>query len=260
MKKSTLLIALFIIAMISANAQNKNFKLWLNAGFGPRILNTDPGVITTNFVDDSPSRDRLQSEVEVKDQYNRLGLNVELGYAHPFNLSHSVIVDVAFGKAGTTLFGYSLGYNQKIKIGEESKVIIRPALFGMVGYTNFKLGKIHNNAGFIQIGNDTYFDNELNVSLTQNAFVFGPQLNLFYIFPNEIGISCTLSYDFLYENGNPEVSFWTSNNNNQNNRQSRVNLDNDNLAITYNNKQIKKLPYQYGGLRLSLAISFYGEY
>lgn len=266
MKKLILTLSLLFCVFISTNAQNKDFNLWLNIGAGPRLLDTDPGMISMDFVDDSPSRDNLQSTVEVEDLYKRVGLNFEIGYAHPFNLSHALAVDLAVGKPGMWLFGYTLGFNQKFKIGKDSKLIVRPAAAAMLGGINFNLGKIQNNSAYIQIGNAQYFDNELNVSLLQDIFVYGPQLGLFYIFPNEIGINCTIDYDFNRERGLPVLNFTSTDRLNEsdnapNDGRSRVSLDdNNNVTIDYKGNQIKKLPYKYGGFRISFAFSLYGEY
>lgn len=267
MKKTTITLSLILITLLSIQAQNKSFDLWFNAGFGPRLLDTDPGLITTFYVDDSPSRDHLQSEVEIKDEYKRTGLNVELGYAHAFNLSHAFTVDAAFGKAGSFLFGYSVGYNKKIKLGKESKLVIRPAISAIIGRGNFKLGEIQNNAAYIQIANQRYFDDYLIVSIIQNNYIFGPKLNVSYIFPNEIGINCSLAYDFNFSaQPTPDVYFRSTNpppsnsKNAPNNGSSIVSLDSDNISIDFNGNEIKQLPYKYGGFRISFAFSLYGEY
>lgn len=264
--KKIKLLSLFLLSSILASAQSKDFNLWLNMGVGSRLLDTEPGIITTSYIDDSPSRDTFESMVTVKDQYKRLGLHFEIGYAHPFNLSHSLIVDFAVRKPNLWLFGYSLGFNQKFRVGNDSKIIVRPSIAAMLGAINFNLGKIQNNSSYIQIGNEQYFDDELNVALLQDIFVYGPQLGLFYIFPNEIGVSCNIAYDFNYERGQPQLSFSSSNTSNNsetapNDGNSRVNLDDsNNVIIDYSGNQIKKLPYKYGGFRLSFAFSLYGEY
>lgn len=272
MKNLILITGLILFTFLSAKAQEntgensfrRGFDMWLNIGTGPRLLDTDPGMITTYYVDDSPSRDNFRTVVDVKDQYNRASLSIQGGYAHPFNLSHSVIIDLIFGKARTSLFGYSLGYNQKFKIGKDRKIIVRPALAALLGGVDFKLGKIQNNASFIQIGNDRYFDDELNVTLVQNAFVLAPQLDIFYIFPNEIGLNLNIAYDFNFERGSPKLAFSRKssdrNDDSREDNNSHVNLGSNNVSIDYNGNEIKKLPYKYGGLRITLAFSLYGEY
>lgn len=271
MFKNILFSTLFVFTVLIVNAQEEvNIPMpeatdsprtplrdfWISVGGGPRALETTPGSIETYYVDDSPSRDEFYSTVDIKDDYNRVGLNFELGFAQKIGLSHTFFVDAALGKSLSTFGGYSLGWELPVRMGR-SDLVVRPGFNLMYGNTGFRLGRIQNESAFIQVGNKVFYDDYLNIRLSEYLFVYGPRLDLNFLFPKRHGITLSVAYDFsTMGSSKPKLRFSapTAEDRPENAPTSAaVKLTDNNLNINYNGRDIVKLPYDYGGLRITLG-------
>jgi len=249
----------------SANTKELSTRtgIWLSLGFGPRILDTNPGNITTFFVDDSPYTNSFQSMVEIKDSYTLFSLQPAFGFTHPSGLSHTIFSDITLSRNFVFLFGYSLGWD--IPFGKRSnQFVIRPAVNGALGNVRFPLGKIYNNFEHIEIDSHVYLSNFLNVRLTQGISTYGPQLDFTYLLPSNSGLTLSVAYDFAQNINMPKAVFAPPANENQRNGDqigaALVKLDEGNINIKYNGNTINQLPHEYGGFRITLAIMGYQDH
>ena len=151
----TVIASLFFLANLSAQDFPNKYRS-VHLAFGPRTLDTNPGTISTSFVDNSPSMDNLNSTIEVLDKYNRLGFNLGINFGKYRGLSHSFNFDISLGEHMGGLFYYSLGYSIPIEVGE-NVFMIRPNINLGFGNYGFDVGDLENNAAYIQIGEKQYF-------------------------------------------------------------------------------------------------------
>lgn len=221
-------------------------------GAGPRILNTDPGTISTTFTDNSPSMDFFQGDFNVEDSYTRVGIQLGYKWGRYNGLSHSIGVDFSLGSNSGGVVAYSIGWSKTIGLGD-SWLTFRPALFGGFANYGFGIGQIDNNAGYIQIGNTEYYDDYLDMELKSQAGVFGPELDIVLGILDNIDVWLIANYDIGTSNARPELVFSSPD---AEGGSSTVEIDGDNPLVTYNGEQITSLPYSVSGLRLTLGVSY----
>jgi len=219
-------------------------------GFGPRSLNTEPGSIFTSFVDDSPSMDNFTGTFNVEDSYSRVGFILGYKSVRYNGLSHKFMFDIALGQHQGGLFTYALGYNFSRAIN--GKILsINPSIFGGFGNYGFEIGAIENNAGYIQIKDQQFYEQSLDLELVSQLFVFGPEININYTLNDHFEIWVNAAYDFASNNMLPQLRFQS-----ENEGSAEVNIDSTNPYVTYNNEQIESLPYDASGMRFTVGASY----
>jgi hypothetical protein len=219
--------------------------------FGPRFLNAEAGTVITKFTDDSPSQDKFESTSTIKDSYTNFGVHFSYDWRKYAGLNHSLYIDYAYGDNPGFLIGYNVGWN----IVASDKIILRPAVNFALASSNFKLGQIENNAGFIAIGNNEYNGKYLDVSLNGDYTVWGPQLDLRYLLSNNFHAILNINYDIANESNPPKLKFSpTDDGDNQATSSKPINMANP--LLTYNGRTLTSFPAKLGGIRISLGASY----
>ncbi|MEL7422445.1 MAG: hypothetical protein AAFN81_05610 [Bacteroidota bacterium] len=257
------LVALCCLGVQTLNAQKVKTSLYLQKyrslfiGLGPRFLDTDPGTISTTFVDDSPSMDSFNSDFEIKDRYTQVGINFGYKFGRYRGLSHDILFDISASNNYQIIFGYSLGWNFLLDVNGKD-IVVRPALQAFGSNQVFQIGQIQNNAAFIQIDDTRYFEDELNLELRAELLAISPRLDITYVFADRWDCFLKMAYDFPRENTNPRLDFSVPSNlrTDDSPTDSTVDIDGDNPLVRYNGEKLESLPYNPGGLRLTLGISF----
>lgn len=224
-------------------------------GFGTRGISSTPGTIITSFVDDSPSADSFQSTEEIDDYQSRAGVQFGFHFGKFQGLSHSIFFDIAFGEAQGVALGYSLGYNFSVPAGNKY-LHIRPNVTGLLGNTRILLGKIQNNAGYIQIGTTEFYDSELNVKLNGSTFLLRPGCDFMYDLTENISLFANASYDFGSQSGEPDLYFESLASAGDNQQTASKPLDSPSVNVTYNGDEVTELPFELGGLRFTIGAAF----
>lgn len=227
-------------------------------GIGPRYLNTDPGLISTTYVDDSPSMDSFSAGFDVKDGYTQMALNFGYKGGGYRGTSHDYLFDVTLGtKNYTAKFGYSWGWNflTKFKNGD---LVIRPAAQVVIANTVFNMGEIQNNALYIQVGETQYYERELDVELRAQSITFAPRLDFTYVFADRWDFFLKAAYDVSTGNINPtmELSVPERLRTDDSPGPSSLDIDTANPLVTYKGEKLESLPYTTGGLRMTVGVSF----
>lgn len=218
-------------------------------GFGPRSLDTEPGTIASAYTDDSPSRDMFSGTFEVEDSYSRLGTNFGYKWGRYGGLSHKIMVDLSLGSNVGGLVTYGIGYNFSQIIGS-SILTINPGIFGGFGNYGFGIGAITNNAIYIQVGNTEFYDTEVDLNLKSQLFVYGPEVTVDYVFTDHLSAWLNAAYDIASDNTRPTLEFMGSQ------ASASIDLDNENLTVTYDNAPLETLPYEASGLRMTAGITY----
>ena len=243
---------------ISAIEENsRSFReFWVNIGGGPRILKTTSNLISTHYVDSSPSEDEFYGTLDIEDKYTCAGLNLEIGFGQKMGLSHTIFADMAFGQIHSTFSGYSVGWELPLRVGK-SDFLVRPGFNLMYGNTGYQLGRMENTGLFIEIGNQKFYDDYLNVRLSENLLVYGPRLDLNFLWAKKYGMTASLAYDFAARSGKARAFFSAphSADRPENAPSSTIiRLPDDRLNVHYNGRNFTQLPFDYGGWRLTLGL------
>lgn len=226
-------------------------------GVGPRILNTDGGKIELSYTDDSPSMDQLNSTTELKDTYVVPAVQFGYKFGRYNGLSHDILFDAGFGDNITVLFAYSIGWNFRMEL-KDKPFLIRPAIQGQISNTQFKVGELRNNDTFIQIGERQYFEDRLDANLRAQNVVYALKLDFTYRFANRVDAFLKVAYDVPSSNRNTELELSVPENLQTENSPgpSTLSLTDENPMITYNGERLETLPYDLGGLRFTVGVSY----
>lgn len=218
-------------------------------GFGPRTLDTNSGVITTTYVDDSPSMDMFSGNFTVEESYSRVGTHFGYKWGRYGGLSHKIMVDISLGTNLGGLVTYGIGYNFSSIVGS-SILTINPGVFGGFGNYGFGIGAIENNAAYIQVGSTQFFDSSVDLNLKSQLFVFGPEVTVDFAVADHFSIWLNAAYDVASDNSRPALAFMGEKSS------ADVELDGTNPSVTYNGESIESLPYDASGIRLSLGVAY----
>ena len=245
---------------VTANGQSSfnragKLKATMDLSLGIRNLGFQEGVFYTAYVDESPSRDFLVTTTESSQKYNRFGLSTGLTF-HSLknNMTHSLFVDFALGQNQLFLFGYNIGWG--IQVFE--KASLRPSVNLALGFNRFKLGQLDNNASYIQINGNQYFNDHLDLRLVRILGYAGPQADLRYEVGRLLELVCSVAYDFGIKTdihrifGIPSVSGGSDNDP----PNALIELDDPSLVLEYNSEPFEGFDISYNSLRLSLGLSF----
>lgn len=250
-----LLSTLFVLITLDANAQLSDEAELpekyreLSIGIGPRTLSTTPGVISTNFTDNSPAQDVFMGTFDVEESYSRMGLHVGYNWGRYNGLSHKVLVDFALGDQFAGIFNYGIGWNISKAMG--SKILnINPGIFAGFGNYGFGIGDIENSSVFIQIGQTQYFDDKLDITLTSQVFLYGPECSIDVDLSDHIRLWVNAAYDIASSNNKPKLTFKGSE------AQSELETNDTNPRVTYNGELVESLPYDPSGIRLTVGFSY----
>ena len=257
------LLLLCSFALQSISAQQVKKSLYLQKyrspflGFGPRFINTDPGTIATTFVDDSPSMDRFNSNFDVEDSYFQVGVQLGYKFGRYRGLSHDILLDFGTSRNYQIFFGYSIGWNFLLDVNGKN-LLIRPALQGFAMNQVFQLGQIENNAAFIQIDDRQYFEEELDIELRADIVSIAPRLDITYVFAERFDVFCKFAFDIAADNTNArmEIDVPADLQTADSPGVSTLDIDGDNPLVLYNGEKLESLPFNAGGLRMTLGISY----
>jgi len=133
----------------------------------------------------------------------------------------------------------------------ESTILnINPSVFG--GFANYGYGivQIENNAAYIQVGSTQYFDQNVDLNLKSQLFVFGPEVTADWSLTDHINIWQNAAYDIASDNSRPTLEFMGEMST------SELKIEDENPTVTYNGEPIESLPYEASGIRLSVGVSY----
>ncbi len=257
-----LLIACFVFQNFSfAQSGYSHLDKWraVTLAFGTRGFASDPGTIVTSFVDDSPSMDSFSSTETIDDFQSRLGVLLSFNWGRMHGISHKVLFDVGLGNSESVHFGYGIAYTHPVEVGDKT-MLIRAGLTAMIGNQRINLGRIQNNALFIQINQTQFFENELKVKLNADTYILRPQVEVYFPITDNIRIFANAGYDIGGQTSDAP-SLWfepVTGLSNDNSTTAEKELGST-ASVTYNDESITELPYDLRGIRLNLGVAFYWE-
>lgn len=176
----------------------------VNNGWGKFLIGAvvEPLTISSSninfvYIDESPSRDNLLAEIDLKSGTQSYGLVIGMEFSNPSGFTWSF--DGTFSTDGdNNLSGANLGFGYRIRTG---KLFLIPMVKGGIGNGNFKLGEIKNNDAFIQVNDTEFFSEEVVVKLRDQYAYVAPELNLFIPIKDKWGIQLSGSYKYAFNRG-----------------------------------------------------------
>ncbi|MEM1216967.1 MAG: hypothetical protein AAGJ82_14830 [Bacteroidota bacterium] len=227
-------------------------------GLGPRSISADPGTLLLRLTDNNTGTVYF-TETEVDDL--RLGNGLQLGWrwGNYTKLSHDVLIDLAFGEAELFLFGYSLGWNFSTQL-ERKRLVIRPAIQGLISNVSFDLGTIQHTDDFVAFGETKIYNEFINVDALSEHVLLAARLDFSYRVLPKLDLFLKLAYDF--EQGNDQATITLSpqgmrDERNEGRFSEKLDLtaSDNNPQLLLDNQAITTLPYYLRGLRLTFGVA-----
>ena len=219
---------------------------------GLKLFDMDkkPREITLIYVDESPSRDNLNSTVTVEGNQAYL-----LGFRYQNNGDNATFRFLIDGQGFFgSINGLSLALGGGLRLNDKGGFIIKPEISGVFGYGAKGIGTIQNNDIYIQV-NDTKFQDYTNVKVAVENYFVGVKPGISFGFrtghKSEIGVG--VYYQISWKSGS--ITFSGKDDSGQSASDSEK-LTEQNVVFSVNGSNTDKVPFNPDGLEFRLFYSF----
>jgi hypothetical protein len=219
---------------------------------GLKLFDMDkkPRDITLIYVDESPSRDNLNSTVTVEGNQAYL-----LGFRYQNNSDNATFRFLIDGQGYFgSINGLALALGGGLRLNDKGGFIIKPEISGVIGYGAKGIGTIQNNDIYIQV-NDTKFQDYTNVNVAVENYFVGIKPGISFGFrtghKSEIGIGAY--YQISWKSGS--ITFSGKDDSGQSASDSEK-LTEQNVGFFVNGSNTDKVPFNPDGLEFRLFFSF----
>ena len=239
---------LFVIAMYLFNAsqaQDGGSSFYL--AIGNKGVSLDETNIEFSFVDNSPSMDNLSTDVDLEAFSNPFTVNI--GFLSPLSDAF-VFKSQLDGFTENNFFGVSLELGVGYVLFGNDRVTLTGDIFLGYTYTSLKLGKINNNALFIQINDREFFDPSLNVRLVDGVFTYHPNLTGIINVAGPISVIGQIGYVGVFVDDKPEIRFAGLT------AAENVSIDDENATLTVNGTTTQDSLIDFGGITFNVGIAY----
>lgn len=199
MKKLLLLSVLLVGCILPSIAQNNyrdpsddpegDFSFFATLGTRPMQLSSTD--IYFAYVDESPSRDFMVSDLTLRPTNTSFGL--KLGFQGM--LVNGVMIKVNGDFYGGQVSGASIDFGAGYTVGR-NKFHFRPALMFSYGSHGLSLGTLRQNGSYIQVNATEFWTENVTVRLKANHWVVSPQIELGYEVTEKFEILVSGGYNF----------------------------------------------------------------
>lgn len=168
------------------------WSLMLNAGVVP--LTVKQANVVLNYVDESPSKDNLQSTIPLKKAL--FGLAGQVGFEWETNRQWLTRVQFQFGRsqqAGLSAFLVGIGK----AFGQKSQFITSLDL--TLGNAYLKMGEVFNNDEFIRVNSTEFFSDNAPVKFRNYFAAFTPQVSYNFALSNNFTLRLTGGYSYSFQ-------------------------------------------------------------
>ena len=209
MKKLFILIPLILPLIFSdlfAQFESTNvsdetrFSVFATLGTRPfRLSSSD---IYFSYVDESPSRDFMVADVNLKPSLYSASLKIGGQYQFQNKFFVKSLLDFHMGQTN----GVSLDFGGGASLGKQ-RVHFRPQLMFSYGTSGIMLGDLYQNDLFIEVNGTRFYSNSVAVKLKSKHFVFSPQIELAYDATDQVEILAGVGYNLALKKGTPFLQF-----------------------------------------------------
>ncbi len=216
--------------------------------YGTRSMKSDVGVLAINFIDDSQVKKAYSFNTITEEKFKGTGFQIDFNWGKYNGISSSLMFDIMLGKYDGGLFGYSIGWNFPISIGQNF-FLVRPAIIGLVGNYGYSFGKLNVYSPQIQIKN-TVFDPNIEIGTSSQIYAYGPLTDLRFSISNKYHVIAQIVYLFTTDNNNVELNF------NSGKSKSETKKTDQNNYISFNDHIVNSLPYDASGIKFSIGLAY----
>ncbi|MEQ9301267.1 MAG: hypothetical protein RIF33_22005 [Cyclobacteriaceae bacterium] len=220
------------------------FGIYLEAGY--RSNKVANGELAFGYIDESPSRDNLFTDVD-------------LGSNNSYDLVFGIITmsnrtSVDFSARGTIgqLNGWAVDLGYGYNLYQKRDFFIRTMGSISYGALGVKIGSIENNDLFIQVNDKQFYNERVGVRARSNYLSFRPSLD--FGFPGNRSIIFKAGYNFVLTTGT--ILRFSGSDVNEGSLRALESLDADNVSFIIDGVSSSEIPVEYNGLYFGLAVVF----
>jgi hypothetical protein len=243
--KKLLLIASFAMILHVLFAEQP-----ISISGGIKLIGTQTGDITLWYIDDSPSRDHIYSNI---DQIGDFAINLNLRWINDKSNNPLKFFLEGQGYIGG-INGLAISGGYLYNKSQTRKVRIQPELSGTIGFCSKRAGKLENNDVYIQV-NQTRFQDYSDVFVSIRNIYLGikPGLSLIFKTKNYTEVGFGVNYQLSIKSG--YVSFsGTGQDGNQ--VSDYENLTANNVGFYVNGNKTSSNPFNPDGLEFKMFYTF----
>ncbi len=183
MNQVVLVLLILGIFFTSANGQEASMQTegWRIFGtIGVRPMKLSSSNIFFAYVDESPSRDNMTADIDLKETVMAASIKVGAEYEVPAHIYFKVLFDFFFNQGFGFAGDFGMGYNVR-----GPKFRFRPLLMFSVGNAGLKLGDLYQNDLYIEVNRTRFYSESVGVRVSNRFFALSPQLE----FAVPVGVS-----------------------------------------------------------------------
>lgn len=243
----------FFVLFVFFLEANISFAQYVSVTAGAKFLDFKSKTVDFFFVDDSPSRDNIYTNVDMKaDKVLNLAVTVD-NLKKSQNIYYDLNLEGFFGKYFGLDLSASLGYPLYLS---NKKISIIPTISGGYGYSEKEIGTIINNDVYIQV-NNTKYKNYTNVdaSLRRQYFLVRPSLNLFFDLSKKIQLRINTAYTIPFSM--VDEAIFTGKDGNDKSITETKDLNGNNVAFYVDGLKSSSIPFSTKGLEIKIGLGFF---
>jgi|GEM_PF-5872461 len=190
--KQLIIFCLFIFStQLNAQELTENYKA-VQFGYAAKTITGNAGIYSFDLIGTSNT---ISASSQIFEQYEYNTFDISFNFGKYRGLNHKLFFNVPNGDTGSGKFGYGIGYNFVIPLGQ-SNVIINPGILISTGGTTDN-SILHSVPDVFQI-EDVTFMNNYSISYSGNASFITPKLEATFLIKQKVGIRLEIGYDYAF--------------------------------------------------------------
>ena len=217
---------------ISTQQNEPTIRLFATVGTRPFKLRSSD--ITFAYVAESPSRDNMTADVNLREATYSASLKLGGQYELPEKrLFAKALLDIHLGQTSGASIDFGGGY-----ILENGNIRFRPQLMLSYGTSGVKLGDLFQNDVYIEVNRTRFYSNSVAVRLRSKHFVLSPQAELAYAVDDNLEILAGIGYNVALSKGSPYLHFSGEDQDNES-LSATESVFAPNVFLTYEGEQLR---------------------
>ncbi len=242
-------IIFFIVISTSLFSQDLTDS-YLNFGlaygirpFSSEISNVDFSINNNGIVESYPA--------DINDDDTPKGLNISLGFGRYRGVSHQLFFDLPLGQPQLSKFGYNIGYNMAVDLGNQD-LLIRPSIGISTGGGTYDLVNQDYNATAL-VFDTLNILGPVTYALKRNVISLSTGAEISYLINQNYAIQFQFHYDLEMFNSAQKINI----DSNALEGPSPSYIFSDQINLSQNGTLINDKIIKYSGARISIGISQY---
>jgi len=219
---------------------------------GMRPVKTSLSTIQLSYQDESPTTDFFSSEKLVEASEGDVGVDVGLEFGQ-LNRHHlEIAIGGSLGKAERFYGMFGFGWNFPVW---QHRILFRPVAALTWGRSGFDLGDMENTSVYIQVNDQLFYDDFVDVDISSNQLSALPRFDVEIKVFKQVWLRGNVGYHYTLFHTDPSIRF-----HGHDEEGSIVNakesIKESNILLRINEAEIKRLPIDLDGIFWNVGLSW----